>query len=81
VNVRVELFPEMGENILTPLSFFDNILPYHSRPGGNELMPYVRFSILIACYNQRDFIRDAVDSALLQRDPSMEIIAGKGERS
>jgi len=40
----------------------------------NELMPHIRFSILIATYNQRDFIRDAVDSALLQRDSSMEII-------
>jgi len=37
-------------------------------------MPHIRFSILIATYNQRDFIRDAVDSALLQRNPSTEII-------
>ena len=37
-------------------------------------MLHIRFSIVITCYNQRHFIRDAVDSALLQRDPSKEII-------
>lgn len=30
-------------------------------------MPTARFSIVITCYNQRDFIRAAVDSALSQR--------------
>jgi hypothetical protein len=33
-----------------------------------------RFSILITCYNQRDFIRDAVDSALLQASGLREVI-------
>jgi|SRR5579863_9883852 len=37
-------------------------------------MSAVRFSIVIACYNQRDFIRSAVDSALSQSHPSKEII-------
>jgi len=34
----------------------------------------VRFSIVITCYNQADFIRDAVDSALAQRFVDREII-------
>jgi glycosyltransferase involved in cell wall biosynthesis len=33
-----------------------------------------RFSIVITCYNQHDFIRAAVDSALAQCHPSKEII-------
>lgn len=37
-------------------------------------MSHIRFSVLITCYNQRDFIRDAVDSALSQRDRLEEII-------
>ena len=34
----------------------------------------IRFSIVIACYNQRAFIRDAVGSALAQTDPDREVI-------
>ena len=34
-----------------------------------------RFSIIITFYNQRDFIKDAVDSALALRNPGLEIIA------
>jgi glycosyltransferase involved in cell wall biosynthesis len=43
-------------------------------PGGDEEMTEKRFSIIITCHNQRDFIRDAVDSALSQRHHSKEII-------
>src|ERR1700761_4126298 len=32
------------------------------------------FSIVIACYNQEGFVREAVESALLQEHPSREII-------
>jgi glycosyltransferase involved in cell wall biosynthesis len=34
----------------------------------------IRFSIIITCYNQREFIRTAVDSALAQPYPQKEII-------
>jgi glycosyltransferase involved in cell wall biosynthesis len=34
----------------------------------------IRFSIIIPSYNQREFIRDAVDSALVQRTAEREII-------
>lgn len=34
-----------------------------------------RFSIVIACYNQRHFVQEAVESALSQAHPSTEIIA------
>jgi glycosyltransferase involved in cell wall biosynthesis len=34
-----------------------------------------RFSIIITFYNQRDFIKDALDSALAQRSPGLEVIA------
>jgi glycosyltransferase involved in cell wall biosynthesis len=34
----------------------------------------IRFSVVITCYNQRDFIRDAVDSALSQPVSEKEII-------
>ena len=37
-------------------------------------MPPTRFSIVITCYNQADFIGAAVDSALALRFPSKEII-------
>lgn len=37
-------------------------------------MPGTRFSIVITCYNQRDLIRAAVDSALAQQHPLKEII-------
>ncbi len=37
-------------------------------------MPMTRFSIIITSYNQRDFIKDAVDSALSQRPGAAEII-------
>jgi len=32
------------------------------------------FSIVIACYNHEKFIREAVESALLQQQPSREIV-------
>jgi GT2 family glycosyltransferase len=38
------------------------------------LMPRIRFSIIIATYNQRGLIKDAVDSALCQRNDAVEII-------
>lgn len=37
-------------------------------------MPAARFSVVITCHNQRDFIREAVDSALAQSHPLKEII-------
>lgn len=37
-------------------------------------MPKFRFSIVIACYNQEDFIRQCVESALFQGHPGKEII-------
>lgn len=37
-------------------------------------MPELRFSIVIACYNQEGFVREAVESALSQEHPSKEII-------
>jgi glycosyltransferase involved in cell wall biosynthesis len=37
-------------------------------------MSELRFSIVIACYNQEGFIREAVESALSQKHPSKEII-------
>jgi glycosyltransferase involved in cell wall biosynthesis len=37
-------------------------------------MSELRFSIVIACYNQEGFVREAVESALSQEHPSKEII-------
>jgi len=37
-------------------------------------MKRVRCSIVITCYNQRDFIRDAVESALLQRADEVIVV-------
>jgi glycosyltransferase involved in cell wall biosynthesis len=37
-------------------------------------MSDIRFSIVITCHNQRDFIKDAVDSALLQSVDAKEIV-------
>lgn len=37
-------------------------------------MSELRFSIVIACYNQEGFVRQAVESALSQEHPSKEII-------
>jgi glycosyltransferase involved in cell wall biosynthesis len=37
-------------------------------------VPAARFSVVITCHNQRDFIRDAVDSALAQSHPLKKII-------
>src|ERR1019366_8504283 len=39
-----------------------------------SLMPDIRFSIIITSYNQPEFIKDAVDSALSQRPGAAEII-------
>jgi glycosyltransferase involved in cell wall biosynthesis len=38
-------------------------------------MSQLRFSIVLACYNQEGFVRAAVESALSQEHPSKEIIA------
>ena len=46
-------------------------------PGRPERLPLsskIRFSIVITCRNQKDFIRDAVESALAQTVASAEII-------
>ena len=37
-------------------------------------MPEIRFSIIITSYNQRELIKDAVDSALSQRHAKAEVI-------
>ena len=37
-------------------------------------MPEIRFSIVIACYNQEAFIKETVESALSQKHPNKEII-------
>ena len=37
-------------------------------------MSELRFSIVVACYNQEGFVREAVESALSQKPPSKEII-------
>ncbi len=37
-------------------------------------MSGVRYSIVITCYNQQEFIKDAVESALLQRHAPKEVI-------
>jgi glycosyltransferase involved in cell wall biosynthesis len=34
----------------------------------------LRFSIVIACYNQEGFVREAVESALCQEHPGKEVI-------
>lgn len=41
---------------------------------GDSQLSKLRFSIVIACYNQEDFVRQAVESALFQEHPSKEII-------
>jgi hypothetical protein len=38
-----------------------------------------RFNIVITFYNQRDFIKDPVDSALALRKAGLEIIAGRDD--
>jgi glycosyltransferase involved in cell wall biosynthesis len=37
-------------------------------------VPNIRFSVVITCFNQREFIRDAVDSALFQSVSEKEVI-------
>src|SRR5262249_345446 len=34
----------------------------------------IRYSIILTCYNQREFIRESVNSALLQCDEDTEVI-------
>jgi glycosyltransferase involved in cell wall biosynthesis len=41
---------------------------------GDSHLSELCFSIVIACYNQEDFIRQAVESALLQENPGKEVI-------
>jgi glycosyltransferase involved in cell wall biosynthesis len=41
---------------------------------GDSQLSKIQFSIVIACYNQEDYIREAVASALSQEYPSKEII-------
>jgi glycosyltransferase involved in cell wall biosynthesis len=40
----------------------------------HQVMPEVRFSIVITCHNQRQFITDAIESVLSQGHPSKEVI-------
>jgi hypothetical protein len=37
-------------------------------------MPVIQFSVIITCCNQRQFIADAVESAVLQTEPNCEVI-------
>ena len=37
-------------------------------------MTHLKFSILIACYNQRQFVQAAIESAISQETESKEII-------
>jgi glycosyltransferase involved in cell wall biosynthesis len=41
---------------------------------GDSQLSKLQFSIVIACYNQEGFVREAVESALSQEHPSKEII-------
>jgi len=41
---------------------------------GDSQLSELRFSIVIACYNQEGFVKEAVESALSQEHPSKEII-------
>ena len=45
-------------------------------PGAlvHEMMAPIRFSIVITCHNQRQFITDAIESVLSQGHPSKEVI-------
>jgi len=43
-------------------------------PGAATPAPPILFSIIVTSYNQREFIRDAVDSALSVQDSATEII-------
>lgn len=45
-----------------------------SAPAPEARAASPRFSIIITFYNQRDFIRDAVDSALAQQNATFEVI-------
>jgi glycosyltransferase involved in cell wall biosynthesis len=40
----------------------------------NSALSEVLFSVVVACYNQEDFVKEAVESALFQAHPSMEVI-------
>jgi len=41
---------------------------------GDSQLSELRFSVVIACYNHEEFVRQAVESALFQEHPSKEII-------
>jgi glycosyltransferase involved in cell wall biosynthesis len=41
---------------------------------GDGLVSELLFSVVIACYNQENFVRQAVESALFQEHPSKEVI-------
>jgi GT2 family glycosyltransferase len=43
--------------------------------GGSFVKPALRFSAIIVFYNQRDFVRTAMDSALSQTADGLEVIA------
>jgi glycosyltransferase involved in cell wall biosynthesis len=60
-----------GMNAQEPSRNADNL-----DPGAVEqqVMPHVRFSIVITCHNQRQFITDAIESVLSQNHPSKEVI-------
>ena len=45
-----------------------------SLPGVADPAPQMRFSIIVTSHNQREFIRDAVDSALSVRNAETEVI-------
>lgn len=41
---------------------------------GDSQLTTLQFSIVIACYNQEEFVRQTVESALFQKHPSKEIV-------
>jgi glycosyltransferase involved in cell wall biosynthesis len=47
---------------------------YQSLNRGDGQLSELLFSIVIVCYNEESFVRQAVESALLQEHPSKEII-------
>lgn len=56
----------------------------HNRGDKYQSRAEVRYSVIITCHNQQDFIEDAIQSVLLQKCASMEVIVvddGSQDRS
>ncbi|MDR3715681.1 MAG: glycosyltransferase family 2 protein, partial [Puia sp.] len=59
-------------HVVSPQGFISHKYLSRHEKKARGVMPL--FTIVITCYNQRDFIRDAVESALVQPLCSREII-------